>query len=294
MTTVYVIIISVIVLLTLAIVLSWILGWANVAFAVEVDPKEEKILSILPGANCGACGYAGCADLAKNLAQGNGSANQCTQCGTAQVTQIAQIMGVEAGDVVPQRAVVHCSGDCDTKLQMQNYVGEKTCAAANLVSGVQGCAYGCLGFGDCMRACKYGAIQIVNGMSHIDYDKCRGCRACEAACPRHIISMVPFKNGKMLVIACSNHDIGPEVKAVCKTGCIGCSGCVRRDAEDFQFDNGLPVINYNSYHLDAMQEAAEKCPSKIMKFVGQESANTHVEVVTDAFKSDVDETEWRG
>lgn len=294
MTTVYIILISVVVLLILAVVLSWILGWANVAFAIQVDPKEEAILAVLPGANCGACGFAGCADLAKNLAQGNGTASQCTQCSKAQVEKIAQIMGVEAGDVLPFRAVVHCSAAKDDKLQVQTYTGEPTCAAANLVSGVQGCTYGCLGLGDCVRACKYGAIHVENGLSRVDYDKCRGCKACEAACPRHIISMVPFKDGRMIVIACSNHDVGPEVKAVCKVGCIGCSGCVRRAPEEIAFSNGLPVINYSSYELADMQSAAEKCPVKIMRFVGTDPNDTNIEIVEDSFKSDIDKTKWRG
>ncbi len=294
MTTFYVILIAVLVMLILAVVLSWILGWANVAFAVTVDPKEEAILNVLPGANCGACGYAGCADLAKNLAAGNGTATQCTQCSKAQVEKIAGILGVEVGEVIPMRAVVHCSGTNDDKLQKQTYLGEPTCAAANLVSGVQGCTYGCLGLGDCQKACKYGAIHVENGLSRVDYDKCVGCRACEAACPRHIISMVPFKNGRMMVIACSNHDVGPEVKSVCKVGCIGCSGCVRRAPEEINFTDGLPMVNYDCYDASKITEAVEKCPVKIMRFVGSDPNDNSIEVISDTFASDIDKTKWRG
>lgn len=268
MTSFYIILIAVVIMLALAVVLSWILGWANVAFAVEVDPKEEAVLNVLPGANCGACGFAGCADLAKALAAGEAKATQCTQCSARQVELIAGILGVEAEKVIPHRAVVHCSASCLDRKDVQQYDGEPTCAAANLLTGIQGCAYGCLGQGDCLRACKYGAIHVENGLARIDYSKCVGCKACESVCPRHVIHVIPFEQEQMLAVVCSNRDTGPEVKSVCPIGCIGCGGCARRAPETFKMQDGLAVMDYTNYNPDALSEAVEKCPVKIIKLVG--------------------------
>ena len=271
MTSLYIILIAAGIMLLLAVVLSWILGWANVTFAVTVDPREEAVLNVLPGANCGACGFAGCADMAKSLVDGKSQATQCTQCSAAQVGLIAEILGVEAGTVVPCRAVVHCSATCLDRKDVQKYEGEPTCAAANLLTGIQGCAYGCLGQGDCMRACNYGAIHIENGLARIDYSKCVGCKACEAVCPRRVIRVLPFEREQMYVIACSNLDAGPEVKSVCPVGCIGCGGCARRSPQTFKMRDGLPVMDYTDYDPEALTEAVEKCPVKIIRLVGQGS-----------------------
>jgi len=221
MLTIFTMILAAVVLGVLAVAVGYVLGWADQVFQVEVAPKVDAILEALPGANCGGCGCVGCVDYAEAISKGKAEVNLCGPGGTASAQRIAEIMGVETPDAFPYRAVVHCGASGGRRLQRVPYLGEPTCAGANLVAGAQGCVYGCLGLGDCVRACRYDAIHIVNELAVVDYDKCTGCTACARACPRNIITMVPFKSDRMLVVACSNQDSGPDVKAVCKVGCIG-------------------------------------------------------------------------
>ncbi|HYW78229.1 MAG TPA: RnfABCDGE type electron transport complex subunit B [Thermoguttaceae bacterium] len=286
----------------LAVVMGCVLGWANRAFHVEVDAKVEAITEALPGANCGGCGFVGCSEYAEAIVGNGAEVTLCAPGGNACAVRLAQIMGVEVTESLPYRAVVHCAANFDQRLQRVPYDGELTCVAANLVAGVQGCVYGCLGLGDCTRACKYDAIHIVRGLSVVDYEKCVGCKACAAVCPRNIITMVPFKVDRMLVVACSNQDKGPDVKMVCEVGCIGCTACSRK-AELMTMKGNLPVIDYDRYESDAdFAVARQTCPRASMIEVGKPSAQdiaavadeTLPERVVADFKTTVDETEWRG
>jgi len=267
--TVISILVAVGVMLILAVVMGWILGWANVAFRVETDPKVTELLEVLPGANCGACGYAGCSEYAAKLASGAAKPGACTQCNKESNQEIARILGCAVGETFPYKAVVHCSANRFTRNGVQNYTGEPTCAAANLISGIQDCTYGCLGFGDCSRACTHDAILVVDGLAHVKYHNCVGCRACEAVCPRHIISIIPFKKSQILAVACSNREKGQDVKAVCKVGCLGCGACQRKAGEMFQMGVNLPAIDYDHYHESDEQGVIEKCPAKMLIYVGE-------------------------
>lgn len=296
------IILAAVVLAALAVAMAYVLGWANRAFHVEVDPKVEAIIEVLPGANCGGCGYVGCAEYAEAVAKGEAEIGLCAPGGAGCSERLAQIMGVELDETYPYRAVVHCAAHLDARLQRMPYDGEPTCAAANLVAGVQGCTYGCLGFGDCTRACDYDAIHLVDGLATVDYEKCIGCKACARACPRNIITMVPFKAERMLVVACSNQDRGPDVKEVCTVGCIGCGTC-SRNAELMQMEGNLPVIDYDRYDDQADFTAArEKCPREGMLYVGKPSPEDLAAVagqdlperIEADFNTTVDQTEWRG
>ncbi|MDO4551712.1 MAG: RnfABCDGE type electron transport complex subunit B [Planctomycetia bacterium] len=302
MSTTVTILLAISVMLLLGVVMAWILGWANVAFHVEVDPKIDFILEILPGANCGACGYAGCGEYATQLVEGNAKVGECPQCNKEMVEKIAAILGVAATDVMPFKAVVHCTAKEMHKMNLREYAGEKTCAAANMLSGIQGCTYGCLGLGDCVRACPYGAIKIVDGLATVSYDKCMGCKICASVCPRNIITIIPFKRSRMLVVKCSNHDAGPEVKSVCKVGCLGCGICTRNDSV-FKIDNNLAVINYENFTENpAHAVAVSKCPAAALEYVGEPSLDEMEavkdekleDVVTADFKTTVNETKWRG
>ena len=289
----------------LAILTGHVLGWADRKFAVQVDPKVEAMLAALPGANCGGCGFTGCAGYAEAIAEGISDVTRCGPGGSSCAQKLAQIMGLELKESFPYRAVVHCSAHTYQRLQRAQYEGEPTCVSANLVGGVQGCTYGCLGLGDCFRACQYDAIQIVDGLSTIDYDKCVGCGACSRTCPRNIITLVPFKAERMMVVACSNQDTAADVRAVCEVGCIGCQACVRVAPELIAMDGALPSINYNLYNpeeAESLKSVLEKCPRKRYVFVGKPSpedlaAVEHEELpeaVTADFKTTVDDTEWRG
>jgi len=290
------------VLTLLSVCMAWVLGWANRAFHVAVDPTVEAIAAALPGANCGGCGFVGCGEYAEAVARGEAAVNLCAPGGAACAEQLARIMGVEVEETFPYKAVVHCAAGYDDRLGHVPYEGEQTCAAANLVAGVQGCTFGCLGLGDCTRACKYDAIRLDAGRSTVDYQKCIGCKACATACPRNIITMVPFKAERMLVVACSNKDKGPDVKAVCTVGCIGCGGCSRR-CEVMEMEGNLPVIDYDRYDDPTdFATAREKCPRESMVYVGHPTAEDLAAVAEETlperieadFKTTVDETEWRG
>ena len=286
----------------LAVFVAFVLGWANRAFHVTVDPKILALVDALPGANCGGCGFVGCGEYAEAVAAGGTDITLCAPGGAACAGQLAEIMGVEVEQTFPYRAVVHCAAQTQQRLGRTDYLGEPTCVAANLVAGVQGCTYGCLGLGDCVASCPYDAIHIVDGLSTVDYDKCVGCKNCARVCPRNIITMVPFKAERMLVVACSNKDFGPQVKAVCDIGCIGCKACTKH-AEPMGMEGHLSVIDYDAYESeDQFAKALEKCPRESMIFVGKPrpedlaavAAEELPERVEADFKTTVDETEWRG
>jgi Na+-translocating ferredoxin:NAD+ oxidoreductase subunit B len=291
-------------MLALALFMAFVLGWANEAFHVDVDPKVEAVNEALPGANCGGCGYVGCNEYAEAVVAGQIPPDKCTVGGASCATALANILGIELGESYPYRPAVHCGATYEQRLKRHEYRGEQTCRTANLIAGVQGCTYGCMGFGDCTRVCAFDAIHIIDGLATVDYDACVGCGACERACPRHIISMVPFKSEQMLIVACSNQDFGKDVKAVCKVGCIGCKGCAKR-SELFEVTDNIPRIDYDKYDpetMEAAQVAIEKCPMKRLTVVGkptdkdlasllEEEAPT---IVQADFKTTVDETEWHG
>jgi len=302
MFTTITLLLAAIVLALLAVAMAWVLGWANQAFHVEVDPKVEKVANALPGANCGGCGYVGCGEYAEAVALHGEDIFLCGPGGAATVNQIADIMGMEVKDALPYKAVVHCSAKSHQRLKQNPYYGEQTCSAANLVPGIQGCIYGCLGLGDCVQSCDYDAIHVIDGLAEVDYDKCVGCKACAKACPRNIISMVPFKSEKVLVVACSNEDFGPEVKQVCEVGCIGCKACTR-GTEVVEMKGNLPVIDYDKYSpYEDYVPVVDKCRMESLEFVGKPSQEDIErtkdekvpERVTADFETTIDYTDWWG
>ncbi|MBU4459062.1 MAG: RnfABCDGE type electron transport complex subunit B [Verrucomicrobia bacterium] len=289
-------------MLLLSVGAGYVLGWANRTFHVEVDPRVEAVNGALPGANCGGCGYVGCASYAEAVVLQGEAVDKCPVGGASCAAKLAGILGVDVKQSWPKRPVVHCRATLEQRLQRTAYTGERSCSAANILSGVQGCTYGCLGLGDCVRACTFDAIHIVDGLATVDYEKCTGCSACARVCPRNIITMVPFKQERMLVVGCSNKDFGREVKDVCTTGCIGCKACAKRSPLfAFGVDN-LPVINYDEYdpsNMEATELAIEKCPMKGLVYVGKPPKAGAVDgevpdLVTADFKTTVDDTDWQG
>jgi RnfABCDGE-type electron transport complex B subunit len=291
-------------LLGMAVVFSYVLGWASKAFHVEVDPRVEAIIEALPGANCGGCGYVGCSDYAEAVVFSNATVSLCTVGGESCARAVADIMGVEVGESYPYRPIVHCGAHLNDKLKRTEYRGEKRCLTVNLVANVQGCTYGCLGYGDCERACEFDAIHVVDGLATVDYDKCVGCGACSRVCPRNIISMAPFKAERIMAVTCSNKDSGKDVMSVCEVGCIGCKKCARV-CSLIKIEEGISTIDYEAYGTECppdLMEACEKCPRSRLVFVGKPSEKDRAkvadeelpEVVEPDFKTTVDDTEWWG
>lgn len=290
-------------LLGMALVISYVLGWASKAFHVEVDLQVLRINDALPGANCAGCGYVGCNDYAEAVARGEAAVTLCAPGGPSCAEAVAAIMGVEVEQTWPYRAVIHCAARADQRLGRSEYRGVPTCAAANLVNDVQGCVYGCLGLGDCKGVCDYDAIHIVEGLAEVDYQNCTGCGACIDICPRHIITRIPFKRDEILVVKCSNEDFGIEVKKVCQVGCIGCKACTRF-SNLLVMEGNLPVVRYDAdeYLLADFSASLEKCPAESLVYVGTPSpedlAATADEELPDRVKAEfdttVDRADWWG
>ena len=204
-----------------------ILVAASIVMYVPVDERVEQITGVLAGANCGACGCAGCADYAKSIVEEGNAINKCIPGGASCAATIAQIMGVDAGAVTPMKAVVACSGTCDKTSKKYEFQGIQSCQAVKGLYGGDGmCQYGCLGYGDCVKACAFDAIHIKDGIAKVDYEKCTGCGMCAAACPNSVISVVPEHKRKPAVL-CVNKDKGAQTRKACTAGCIGCMKCAK-------------------------------------------------------------------
>ena len=206
---------------------------ASKVFAVTEDETAKEIELVLPGANCGGCGYAGCSAYAKAVASKGAPVNLCAAGGAAVADRIAAITGTEAGAATEYKAMVACRGDLEHTRKRYDYIGIRTCHACNvLYNGDSSCPFGCLGYGDCSRACSFGAITVQNGVAHVDPEKCTGCGVCRTVCPKKIIFMYEpaasaDKENTMPVVMCSNHKKGADTRRDCTAGCLGCGKCTR-------------------------------------------------------------------
>ena len=220
------------------------LSLASKFMAVPVDEKQEKIAEALPGANCGACGYSGCDGYAAAIASGEAEPNLCAPGGAAAAAAIAEILGVEVKNE-PKVAFIACKGNREITKQKYNYQGLESCAAASLLyKGPLECEFGCIGFGDCMRACPFGAITLENGKPIVCEDICVGCSKCVAACPKAIISLIP-KDHKTTV-NCSNKNKGAAVVKACAVSCIACRLCEKQcEVGAISIVDNLAVIDHS-------------------------------------------------
>jgi len=220
-----------------------IIAVSSVFMAVPVDERESEIREVLPGANCGGCGYAGCSEYAAAVAGGNAPAHLCLPGGTSVAEKIGKITGLGVIEVTPKTAVVYCCGSKDKVDIKMNYRGIKSCAAAStFYGGISACTYGCMGLGDCAAACVYDAISIKGGVAVVHQAKCTGCSSCAKACPKGLIKMV--KVNVTHVVLCSSHDRGATTVKTCKAGCLGCGKCVRVcPSGAIALDKNLAVID---------------------------------------------------
>lgn len=239
------------------------LGVAAKKFAVEVDPRELALLDVLPGANCGACGYPGCSAFAKGVVAGEAAPNLCLPGGVATLDKIAQIMGVEAVTTAPQVAVVLCQGDNGKAQTKYRYLGLEDCnAAQRIADGPKECPGGCLGLGTCARVCPFGAIEMTtDGLAVISREKCTGCRKCIAACPRNVIAMTPL--AASVHVLCNSRDKGAVVRKYCQVGCIACQICKKSAPEAYLIEQNLARVVYEQAEQAAV--AVAKCPTKCIR-----------------------------
>lgn len=240
------------------------LAVASKKFAVEVDERQEAILGVLPGANCGGCGYPGCAGLAAAIVAGDAPVNGCPVGGAGVAEKVAGIMGVEAQTGVRNVANVHCNGTNENAVEKAKYIGIADCRAATIAQGgSKGCTFGCMGLGSCVKVCQFDSIYIgTDGVAHVDKEKCTACGKCIEVCPKSIIAFIP--ENQQVYINCSSHDKGKDVKSICQVGCIGCGICAKNcPFEAIEMVNDLPVINYEK--CKQCNICVNKCPTKAIK-----------------------------
>jgi len=256
--------------LLLAFILGLALGFFKQFFEVKEDPLITKIRSILPGANCGACGFPGCGGYATAVAGLKTGISGCPVGGKNVAEQLSELVGGDV-NVVPHVAVIACRGTKDRARPRGEYIGVKSCRAAKISAGsIKACTWGCQGFGDCAAVCQFGALSMGgNGLPVVDYTKCTGCRVCAAECPQHIIRMIPKElNGAIPL--CSNLNVQKNrVIKDCKNGCIKCELCVKNCPEQcMKMVNGIPAVDYAKCTNCGI--CVEKCPTKVMKLAARD------------------------
>ncbi len=263
------ILIAVIVLGAIALIAAVILYVVSKKFAVHEDPRIGQVAELLPGANCGGCGFPGCSGMADALVKGadKGSLEglNCPVGGAEVMGKVADLLGMAMANTEPMVAVVRCNGTCEHRPRIAQYDGLQSCAAMNVCSaGETGCGFGCLGCGDCVAACQFDAIHMnpETGIPEVDDDKCTSCGACVKACPRHIIEL--RKKGpknRRVFVSCVNKDKGAVAMKACKAACIGCGKCAKECKFDaITIENNVSYIDFNKCRL--CRKCVDACPTK--------------------------------
>lgn len=214
------------VMLGVSLVLGFLIVIVSNFFQLSSNEKKEAILEALPGANCGGCGFAGCAGYADYLLKPGADTGLCAVGGIACSREIASILGTEAVEPTPKVVALHCQGTPTQTSPRYQYHGTKSCNAAHgLLGGPGSCTYGCLGFGDCIAVCAFGALSLQDGIVHVDPTECTGCGTCVKICPKSILKLIPVTAG--VEVFCSNEWPGGLTRKNCHIGCIGCGRCVK-------------------------------------------------------------------
>ena len=254
------ILIPVLLVMAIGLVLAVILTIASKVFYVPVDETVANLRNELPGANCGACGFAGCDDYAAAL--GNDPSIGTAKCpvgGADLAAKLAGVLGVEAESAEPVVAVVMCNGNTGAAKSLMEYQGHSTCKAAKqMFGGVNVCSHGCLGFGDCEAVCAYGAISVCDGVAVVNRELCVGCGMCEKACPNQVIRIAPAKN--KVIVHCNSTDPGAKTRKACANGCIGCKKCEKVcKFEAVTIENNLAAIDPEKCKNCGL--CAKECPT---------------------------------
>lgn len=245
----------------LACLLAVVLTAAHRFMSKKRDDRQSELLEILPGINCGGCGFPGCEAYAKALAEGKTDSTALCAPGKKEVAQkIAGVLGTTAVEVKEQKAFIRCVGDCNRNKTRGEYKGISSCAARNIAfGGEKSCTQGCLGGGDCAAVCPVDAIYMENRIAAVDTQKCIGCGACITVCPNRIIALIDLSS--RVAVACSNTDKGNETRKKCDVGCIACLKCQKICPSDaVAVQNNLSRIDYEK--CIRCGKCAEVCPVK--------------------------------
>ena len=255
--------------LILAFVLGTALGFFRDFFAVPNDPLTDQIREALPGANCGACGFPGCEQYALAIAAGNANITACTVGGPAVAERLMEITGKEGEPVQQIVTVLACRGSKLHAPEKGRYTGIETCRGAKIAAGgTKLCAWGCLGFGDCVTVCKFGALSLnrKKGLPEVDYAKCTGCRLCISECPQKVFAATA-RDQKGAMVLCNNRNpVRQMVIKTCKIACIKCGQCVKSCPQGcIDMNNNIPAVDLAK--CDSCGTCVEKCPTKVFKII---------------------------
>ncbi len=266
-----VILIAVIVLGAIGLTAALVLFFTSKKFAVKEDSRIGQVNEVLPGANCGGCGFPGCGGMASACVKAADEAGSleglnCPVGGQPCMEKVAAILGLQAAVAAPKVAVVRCNGTCENRPRLVEYDGVQTCRIANTTCmGETACAYGCLGCGDCVEACQFDAIHMnaETGLPEVDTAKCTACGACAKACPRSIIEVRQMKGAKKMgvVVECMNKDKGAVAMKACQVACIGCQKCVKVcEFDAVHVESNLAYIDPGKCRL--CRKCEDECPKK--------------------------------
>ena len=256
---------TIVILAGLGLVLALVLFLVAKKFKVEEDPRIDEVEKVMPGANCGGCGFAGCRAFADAAVKApNLDNNYCPVGGNEVMKKVAAILGYEIKEKAPQVAVVRCNGSCANRPRTNEYDGIASCKVkAALYSGDTACSFGCLGCGDCVAACQFGAISMnpETGLPVVDESKCTACGACAKACPKNIIEVRnQGPRGMREYVSCVNKDKGPAAKKACAAACIGCGLCAKTCTHDaITVEGNIAYIDFTKCKL--CRECEAVCPT---------------------------------